>query len=96
MILPNLSTHKVRYDEFEFIEGTGVGQISFPYLGQYNYGIWEQPAGSGNLNPSLAYNLVESGTALLIDSSLNTTNDYYYEYISNDEDDSNIIFAPEG
>ena len=96
MILENLSTHRVRYDEFGFIEGTGPGKTKFPYLGQYTYGIWEQPYGSGNLNPAQAYNLVESGVALLIDSSLNTTNDYYFEYISNNEDDSNIIYAPEG
>lgn len=97
MILPNLSTHKVRYDEFEFVEGpnVGIGEIPFPYTGQYNYGIWEQPAGSGNLNPALAYNKVETGTALLIATSANTTNDYYVEYISTDEDDSNIIFAPD-
>lgn len=97
MILPNISTHKVRYDEFEFVEGpnTNVGQIPFPYTGQYNYAIWEQPYGSGNLNPALAYNKVESGIALLIAQSANTTNDYYMEFISPDEDDSNIIFAPD-
>ncbi len=95
MILSNISTHRVRYDEFEFIEGQNPGEIAFPYTGQYNYGIWEQPAGSGNLDPALAYNLVESGIALLIAQSANTTNDYYIEFISNDEDDSNIIFAPD-
>ncbi len=95
MILSNISTHRVRYDEFEFIEGPNPGQIAFPYEGQYNYGIWEQPAGSGNLDPALAYNLVESGIALLIAQSANTTNEYYMEFISPDEDDSNIIFAPD-
>lgn len=95
MILGNLSTHKTRYDEFGFYEGVGMGKTQFPYTGQYNYGIWEQPAGSGNLDPAFAYNLVESGIALLIAQSANTTNDYYFEYISNDEDDSNIIFAPD-
>jgi hypothetical protein len=95
MILSNISTHRVRYDEFEFIEGQNPGEIAFPYTGQYNYGIWEQPAGSGNLDPVYAYNLVESGIALLIAQSANTTNDYFMEFISNDEDDSNIIFAPD-
>ena len=95
MILPNISSHRVRYDDFEFIEGPNPGQIAFPYTGQYNYGIWEQPAGSGNLDPALAYNLVESGIALLIAQSANTTNDYFMEFISDDEDDSNIIFAPD-
>jgi hypothetical protein len=93
-ILPNISTHQVRYDEFEFIEGQGVNEIAFPYEGQYIYGIYEQYSGSTNLNPALAYNKVESGLALLIAMSANTTNDYYIEYISPDEDNSNIIFAP--
>jgi hypothetical protein len=93
-ILPNISTHQVRYDEFEFIEGQGIGEIAFPYEGQYIYGIYEQFSGSTNLNPALAYNKVESGLALLIAMSANTTNDYYIEYISPDEDNSNIIFAP--
>jgi hypothetical protein len=93
-ILPNISTHQVRYDEFEFIEGQGIGEIAFPYEGQYIYGIYEQYSGSTNLNPALAYNKVESGLALLIAMSANTTNDYYIEYISPDEDNSNIIFAP--
>lgn len=93
-ILPNISTHEVRYDEFEFVEGKGIGEIAFPYEGQYIYGIYEQYSGSTNLNPALAYNKVESGLALLIALSANTTNDYYIEYISPDEDNSNIIFAP--
>lgn len=93
-ILPNISTHKIRYDEFEFIEGQGVGEIAFPYEGQYIYGIYEQYSGSTNLNPALAYNKVESGLALLVAGSAMTTNDYYIEFISNDEDNSNIIFAP--
>lgn len=96
-ILPNISTHEVRYDEFQFVEGPniGSGEIPFPYTGQYNYGIWEQPMGSGNLNPALSYNLVESGTGLLITESASTTNDYYVDFISNNEDNSNYIFAPD-
>lgn len=95
MILGNLSTHRTRYDEFAFYEGNGMGETPFPYTGQYNYGIWEQPDGSGNLDPALAYNLVESGIAVMIASSANTTNDYFVEYISGDEFDSNIIYAPD-
>jgi len=96
-VLPNLSTHKVRYDEFDFVEGprTDLGEIPFPYEGQYLYTISEQIAQNPtNLNPSLAYNVVENGTALLIATSADTTNDYYVEYISDNEDNSNYIFAP--
>jgi len=95
-VLPNLSVHQKRYDEFEFTEGTGVGQISFPYEGQYTYRILEQVAQiPTNTNPSLAYNTVEWGTALLMATTGETTNDYYVEYISNNEDNSNYIFAPD-
>jgi len=94
-VLPNLSTHKVRYDEFEFVEGQGIGEIAFPYEGQYTYKILEQVAQNPtNLNPSLAYNTVEYGTALVIQQSASTANDYFIEYISTDEDNSNFIFAP--
>jgi len=93
-ILPNISIHPTRYDEFEFIEGNGEGEIRFPYEGQYNYFIYEQPQGSGNLNPILANNLVENGIGVFIVETKDTTNDYYVEFISNDEFDSNIIFAP--
>jgi len=94
-ILPNISIHQTRYDEFEFIEGTGIGQIAFPYSGEYNYYVYEQPKGSGNLNPALSTNLVEQGISLLIEESRNTTNEYYVEFISDDEFDSNVIFAPD-
>jgi hypothetical protein len=49
----DISVHRSRYDEFEFIEGTGAGKIQFPYEGLYTYGIYQQPQGSGNLNPLL-------------------------------------------
>ena len=96
-VLPNLSTHKIRYDEFEFVEGlnTLLGEIPFPYEGQYTYKILEQVAQNPtNLNPALAYNTVEYGTALVIATSADTTNDYYIEYISDNENNSNYIFAP--
>lgn len=94
-ILPNISIHKTRYDEFEFIEGIGVGKIPFPYEGQYTYNIFEQPLGSGNLDPLLSTNLVENGLSLFIVESKDTTNEYFVEFISDDEFDSNIIFAPD-
>ena len=90
----DISISRSRYDEFEFIEGQGVGQIAFPFEGQYNYSISQQPQGSGNLNPALSDGAVEYGTAVVIVSSADTTNDYYVEFISNNEFNSNYIFAP--
>lgn len=90
----DISTHKSRYDEFYFVEGTGVGQIPFPYQGQYLYAIYEQPAGSGNLNPALAYNVVENGDAQVFPSTASTMESQYDIFISSDEENSNIIFAP--
>jgi hypothetical protein len=91
----DISTHKTRYDEFDFVEGQGVGEIAFPYEGLYNYGIYQQTQGSGNLDPALSLGIIESGQALLIVQSSNTTNDYYVEYVSNNEYNSNYIFAPD-
>lgn len=91
----DISTHKSRYDEFYFVEGTGVGQIHFPYQGEYLYAIYEQPAGSGNLNPALAYNVVENGDAQIFPASASTMDSQYDIFISNNEDNSNIIFAPD-
>ena len=90
----NISTHPSRYNEFIFVEGTGVGQIRFPYQGQYTYAIYEQPTGSGNLNPALAYNVVEYGDAQIFPASASTMDSQYDIYISSNEDNSNIIFAP--
>lgn len=91
----DVSTHKSRYDEFYFIEGSGAGEINFPYTGQYLYTISEQPAGSGNLDPALATNVVENGEAQIIVQSAITQDSQYDVFISNDEFDSNIIFAPD-
>jgi hypothetical protein len=91
----NVSTSKVRYDEFLVYEGTGAGQIQFPYEGLYVYNIYQQPAGSGNLNPQYTSGIVETGQAQVIVQSANTTNDFYIEYVSNNEYNSNFIFAPD-
>ena len=91
----DISTHKSRYDEFFFVEGNGVGQISFPYEGLYLYAILEQPAGSGNLNPALAYNVVENGEAQVIIASATTMETNYDIWVSPNEDNANIIFAPD-
>lgn len=94
-ILSDVSPHPTRYNQFEFVEGQGVGEIPFPYEGQYNYYVYAQPFGSGNLNPLQATELVENGIALFIVQSADTTNEYYVEFISDDEFDSNTIFAPD-
>jgi hypothetical protein len=91
----DISTHKNRYDEFYFVEGSGPGQVYFPYQGQYIYAIYEQPAGSGNLNPSLATNVVENGEAQIYPSSAMTMTSQYDVFVSDNEDNSNIIFAPD-
>jgi hypothetical protein len=91
----DISSHKSRYDEFEFVEGTGVGQVMFPYEGTYTYGIYEQQAGSGNLNPLLSYNQVENGLATVYVSSAMTSESNFDIFISPDEENSNYIFAPD-
>ena len=90
----DISTHKVRYDEFYFVEGNGAGEVNFPYQGLYLYAVYEQPAGSGNLNPALATNVVENGEAQVFPQSASTMTTAYDIYISNNEDNANIIFAP--
>ena len=91
-IAPNVSVHKSRYDEFIITEGTNSGDVNFPFQGLYTYGIYEQPSGSGNLNPALAYNLVESGQAQVLYQSASTIDASYVSYVSNDEYNSNYIF----
>jgi hypothetical protein len=91
----DVSLHKSRYDEFYFVEGTGVGEIHFPYEGLYLYSISEQTMGSGNLDPALAYNVVENGEAQIIVQSAITVDSQFDTYISPNEDNSNIIFAPD-
>ena len=81
----DVSSHKSRYDEFEVVEGTGVGEIRFPYEGLYTYAIYQQPLGSGNLNPALSDGVIENGQAIVVAQSATTTNDFYVEYISNNE-----------
>jgi len=95
-ILPNVSSYQNRYDEFVFVEGQGAGQIAFPFEGQYTYTVSEQIAQiPPNTDPALAYNVVETGIALVIATSADTTNDYYVEFISSNEDNSNYLFAPD-
>jgi len=90
----DISTHKSRYDEFYFVEGSGAGQVRFPYQGQYLYAVYEQTQGSGNLNPALAFNIVENGDAQVFPSTASTMDSQYDIFISNNEENSNYIFAP--
>ena len=84
-----------RYDEFEFYEGDGVGEVRFPYEGLYTYKILEQVAQfPPNTNPALAYNTVEWGQAQVIETSATTVNSQFIIYESSNEDNSNYIFAP--
>lgn len=94
-IPPNISSHKTRYDEFYFVEGDGNNEVRFPYEGLYLYSISEQANGSGNLNPALAYNVVENGEAQVIVQSAITVDSQYDIWVSSNEDNSNIIFAPD-
>lgn len=91
----NISTHRSRYDEFLFVEGNCPSCVRFPFEGLYIYAIYEQVAGSGNLNPALAYNKVESGQAVCIVASADTTSSEFITFISNNEINSNYIFAPD-
>jgi hypothetical protein len=91
----NISVHRSRYDEFYFVEGQGAGKIQFPYEGLYLYSISEQPNGSGNLNPALAYNVVENGEAQVLFATGTTMETNYEIWVSPNEDNSNVIFAPD-
>jgi len=91
----DVSTHKIRYDEFVFVEGDGFDEIRFPYEGLYTYRILEQVAQEPpNTNPALAYNTVEWGEAQVIEMSATTVNSQFVIYESSNEDNSNYIFAP--
>jgi hypothetical protein len=68
--IPEVITTNTRYDKFRFVEGpTDLTQtppvVFFKDLSQYYYSIYEQVS-SGNTNPALAYNKLESGRAVVI------------------------------
>lgn len=88
----NITTHGSRYDEFYFVEGNGAGEIDFKYDGLWIYGVYEQVAGSTNLNPELAFNKVESGQAYVFAQSATTNVSQFDTFISNNEINSNFIF----
>jgi len=63
-IAADISTNKLRYNEFEFIENVTEnllnGTFSLTLSGFYKYNVYEQ-ASSTNLNPLLALNLIDKG-----------------------------------
>jgi|694.fasta_scaffold78651_2 hypothetical protein len=90
----NISTYTSRYDEFEFIESDTViltastPSVNFKYEGQWWYSVYEQQS-TTNTNPSLAFNKLAEGRAVVID---NYVPEQYYEYVSDNEDNHNFIF----
>lgn len=98
--IPQVITSNVRYDKFRFVEtyttnlSVPTPEVNFEYLGQYYYSIYEQIS-SSNLDPSLAYNKLESGRAWVIVGN-DTMDDCLFEpYISNDENFSQVIYVSE-
>lgn len=63
-IAADISTNKLRYNEFDFIENATEdllnGTFSLTLSGFYKYNVYEQ-ASTTNLNPLLALNLIDKG-----------------------------------
>ena len=63
-IAADISTNKLRYNEFDFIENVTEnllnGTFSLTLSGFYKYNVYEQ-ASATNLNPLLALNLIDKG-----------------------------------
>lgn len=63
-IAADISTNKLRYNEFEFIENVTEnllnGTFSLTLSGFYKYNVYEQSS-TTNLNPLLALNLIDKG-----------------------------------
>lgn len=98
--IPQVITSNVRYDKFRFVEAPTTNlnvtppEVFFEYIGQYYYSIYEQIS-SGNTDPSLAYNKLESGRAWVIVGNDDLLNCLYEPYISNDEDFAQVIYVSE-
>jgi hypothetical protein len=63
-IAADISTNKLRYNEFDFIENVTEnllnGTFSLTLSGFYKYNVYEQ-ASTTNLDPLLALNLIDKG-----------------------------------
>ena len=98
--IPQSITSNTRYDKFRFIESPTVNltaatpSVLFNYIGQYYYSIYEQTS-SANTNPSLAYNKLESGRAIVIVGDSQTDECLFEPYISPNEDAYSIIYVSE-
>lgn len=98
--IPKLVNNNCRFDRFRFIEQANTNlslnppAVNFFYQGQYYYSIYEQIQ-SGNTNPELAYNKVETGRAVVISEFDNTENCLFEPYISPDEDFAQTIWVSE-
>jgi hypothetical protein len=98
--IPEKVSSNCRYDKFRFIESGNVNlsltppQVYFQYLGQYYYSIYEQISPT-NTDIALTYNKLESGRAIVIVGDDLEVNCLYEQYISPDEEDSNVIYMSE-
>ena len=98
--IPEVVTTNTRYDKFRFIEGNPTNLsvtppiAQFLYDGQYYYSIYEQLSPT-NTNIALTYNKLESGRAVVIVGDDQTDECFFEPYISNNEDDANIIYLSE-
>jgi len=97
--IPEVITTNTRYDKFRFKEGpTDLSQTPpvafFKDLSQYYYSIYEQVS-SGNTNPALAFNKLESGRAVVIVGNSQTDECLFEPYISPNEDGYSLIYLSE-
>lgn len=70
-IAQDVSTNKLRANEFDLIENTTEnllnGTFSLPLKGSYTYKVYEQSS-STNLDPLLALNEIDNGKLLVVDT----------------------------
>lgn len=91
---PQLISTNARYDEFRFVEAQAPlpnqtpPQVNFLYEGDYYYYVYEMST-TGSTNPNNAVGLLENGRALV---SGNTQDDCFYQFVSDNENNSNYIF----
>ena len=98
--LPQPITSNTRFDKFRFYESTTTNlaltppQVNFLYNGQWYYSIYEQLSPT-NTDINLTYNKLESGRAIVIVGDDQEDECFYEPYISQNEDNNNIIFLSE-
>jgi hypothetical protein len=98
--IPQVVVSNTRYDKFRFVETQTTNlsvtppNVNFFYDGQYYYSIYEQLS-SGNTDPSLAYNKLESGRAVVIVGEDQEQNCFFEPYVSQNEIMENVVFLSE-